>query len=42
MRIVVLAHKTGQLQYQYPKWTIWDDANKEGFKEQTALLKTFL
>jgi hypothetical protein len=42
IKIMVLAHKTGCLQYQYPKWTIWDEANKEGFKEQTELLKTFL
>jgi hypothetical protein len=42
MRIMVLAHKADYLKYQMPSWTIWDEANKEGFKEQTALLKTFL
>ena len=40
--IICLAHKEGYLKYQYPTWTIWDEANKEGFREQTALLKTFL
>jgi len=42
MRIIVLAHRADYLKYQFPTWTIWDEANKEGFREQTALLKTFL
>jgi hypothetical protein len=42
MRIMVLAHKADYLKYQMPAWTIWDEANKEGFIEQTKLLKTFI
>lgn len=42
VKIMVLAHKADYLKYQMPTWTIWDEANEEGFKEQTVLLKSFL
>jgi len=42
MRIMILAHKADYLKYQFPAWTIWDEAAKSNFIKQTELLKTFL
>lgn len=42
VKIMCLAHKKGNLAYQGPKQTIWDEEKKKGFAEQTKILKSFL
>jgi len=42
VKIMVLAHRVGYLEYMYPEWTIWDEASHSNFREQTKLLKSFL
>ena len=42
VKIMCLEHKRGQLAYQGPHDTIWQQEKNKGFTEQTALLKTFL
>ena len=42
VKIMCLAHGGDYLTYQGPKWTIWDESAKNGFKEQTELMRTFL
>lgn len=40
--IMCLAHSGDYLKYQAPQWTIWEDAAKSNFREQTELMRTFL
>ena len=40
--IMCLAHEGDYLTYQRPQWTIWDESAKNGFREQTELMRTFL
>jgi hypothetical protein len=42
VRIMCLAHQKGNLKYQGPVYTIWDEEKKKGFKLQSKVLKSFL
>lgn len=42
VKIMCLEHFKGQLVYQGPKDTIWQQEKSKGFVEQTKLLKTFI
>lgn len=42
VEIMCLAHSGDYLKYQAPEWTIWEDAAKSNFREQTELMRTFL
>lgn len=42
VKIICLAHQKGNLVYQGPEHTIWEEEKSKGFVDQTKLLKSFL
>src|SRR5512133_1916996 len=42
VKIICLAHKKGNLAYQHPQETVWQQEKLKGFLMQTEVLKSFL